>query len=88
VNSELRYEREGLGQLKMTNIGSTAVRRSIEKYQPMLGLHGHVHEVRGFIRIGRTLCVSPGSDYVAGTLKGAIIDLESSAIKEYMLTSG
>lgn len=88
VNSELKYEREGLGQLKMTNIGSTAVRKSIEKYQPMLGLHGHVHEVRGFIRIGRTLCVSPGSDYVAGTLKGAIIDLEGSAIKEYMLTSG
>lgn len=88
VNSELKYKREGLGQVKITNVGSTAVLESIEKYQPMLGLHGHVHEVRGFIRIGHTLCISPGSDYVAGTLKGAIIDLQNCTIKEYMLTSG
>jgi Icc-related predicted phosphoesterase len=44
-------------------VGSTAVRQIIEEYQPLLSLHGHVHESRGEAQIGRTRAVNPGSEY-------------------------
>jgi Icc-related predicted phosphoesterase len=88
VDSEFKYQKEGLGMIKQIYAGSTAVRQAIEMYQPMLGLHGHIHESRGFVRIGRTLCINPGSDYGNGTLRGALVDLEDGKIKEFMLTSG
>jgi len=69
-------------------VGSTAVRDAIERYQPLLGLHGHIHESRGAISIGRTLCVNPGSEYGEGILRGAVINLEAGKIKGYILTSG
>ncbi|MEM0117427.1 MAG: hypothetical protein QXV32_03175 [Conexivisphaerales archaeon] len=88
VNSQLEYERSGLGMVKVVNVGSKAVRASIEKYQPLLGLHGHIHESRGFSWLGRTLCLNPGSDYGEGMLRGALVDLEDGRVKEFMLTSG
>ncbi|MEM3638170.1 MAG: hypothetical protein QXE12_05775 [Conexivisphaerales archaeon] len=88
VNSQLEYERSGLGMVKVVNVGSKAVRTSIEKYQPLLGLHGHIHESRGFSWLGRTLCLNPGSDYGEGMLRGALVDLEDGRVKEFMLTSG
>jgi len=73
----------------MVPVGSTAVRDAIKKYQPMLGLHGHIHESRGAIKIGRTLCINPGSEYSEGILRGALIDIEGNKIKDYLLiTSG
>ncbi|MEM3685390.1 MAG: hypothetical protein QXT39_06985, partial [Conexivisphaerales archaeon] len=75
VNSQLEYERSGLGMVKVVNVGSKAVRSSIERYQPLLGLHGHIHESRGFVWLGRTLCLNPGSDYGEGMLRGALIEL-------------
>jgi Icc-related predicted phosphoesterase len=69
--------------------GSTAVREAIERFQPALGLHGHIHEARGTKRLGRTLCVNPGSSYEQGQLLGAIIDIEGGKqVKKFMLTSG
>ena len=68
--------------------GSTAVRSAIEKHQPLLGLHGHIHEARGVVRIGRTLCINPGSEYESGILRGAVIVLEDGRIRGYQLTSG
>ena len=88
VNSQLEYEKAGLGMVKIINAGSRAVKSSIEKYQPLLGLHGHIHESRGFVWLGRTLCLNPGSDYGEGTLKGALVDLEDGKLKEFILTSG
>ncbi|MEM2111633.1 MAG: phosphoesterase [Candidatus Bathyarchaeia archaeon] len=55
--------------------GSKSVRELIEKNQPLLGLHGHIHESAGFRYIGRTLCVNSGSEYEQGILRGYIIDL-------------
>lgn len=55
--------------------GSKAVRECIEKYQPLLGLHGHIHESGGSKQIGRTLCLNPGSEYESGLLRGFIVDL-------------
>ena len=70
------------------SVGSVAVRQAIEKHQPLLGLHGHIHESKGVTKIGRTTCINPGSVYEEGTLLGAIVDLEDRKIKQYYLTSG
>jgi Icc-related predicted phosphoesterase len=70
-------------------VGSTAVREAIEKFQPALSLHGHIHEARGTKRLGRTLCVNPGSSYEQGQLLGAVIDIEGGKqVKKFVLTSG
>ena len=76
------------GQIIMTSAGSTAVRESIEKYQPLAGIHGHIHESRGIVKIGRTLCFNPGSEYNSGILRGLLCELEGDAVKRYVLTSG
>ena len=72
----------------MIPVGSSALRTAIEKTQPMLGLHGHIHEGRGSTRIGRTLCINPGSMYEQGTLLGAIVQLGKNKIENYVLTTG
>jgi Icc-related predicted phosphoesterase len=69
-------------------VGSTAVRKVIEDTQPLLGLHGHIHEGRGTSRIGKTLCINPGSMYEQGTLLGAIVVLGKNKIENYVLTTG
>ena len=51
------------GQIVMHGAGSKAVRKAIEKYQPLLGLHGHIHESQSVAKIGKTTCVKPGSEY-------------------------
>lgn len=70
------------------SVGSVAVRQAIEKHQPLLGLHGHIHESKGVTKIGRTTCINPGSVYEEGTLLGAIVDLDGRKIKQYYLTAG
>ena len=69
-------------------VGSTALRKAIETHQPLLGLHGHIHEGRGASRIGKTLCINPGSMYEQGTLLGAIVTLGKNKVQDYVLTSG
>jgi len=69
-------------------VGSRSLRQAIEKHQPLLGLHGHIHESRGATRIGRTLCINPGSMYEQGGLLGALIQLGRDKIESYVLTSG
>lgn len=69
-------------------VGSTALRKAIEETQPLLGLHGHIHEGRGATRIGKTLCINPGSMYEQGTLLGAIVKLGKGKIENYVLTTG
>ena len=72
----------------MISAGSTAVRASIEKHQPLAGIHGHIHESRGMVKIGQTVCFNPGSEYNSGILKGLLCDLDKDKVKSYMLTSG
>jgi hypothetical protein len=71
-----------------SNVGSKAVLEAIKKYQPLLGLHGHIHESKAIHKIGRTTCVNPGSEYTEGTLKGVIITIDDKNIKNHMFTSG
>jgi Icc-related predicted phosphoesterase len=77
------------GSPVIAGMGSTAVRSCIERYQPMLGLHGHIHESRGEARLGRSVCVNPGSEYSEGILRGAIVTLSTrKGLKGYQLVSG
>jgi Icc-related predicted phosphoesterase len=69
-------------------VGSTALREAIQKYQPLLSLHGHIHEGRGATHIGKTLCINPGSMYEQGTLLGTIVKLGRGKIENYVLTTG
>jgi Icc-related predicted phosphoesterase len=76
----------GAGGMLVGSVGSTAVRKAIERYQPLLGLHGHVHESAGVEKLGRTLCINPGSDYGDGVLRGAIVELDSNkGVKRWQL---
>jgi Icc-related predicted phosphoesterase len=76
------------GQYVMMSAGSKAVRNAVMKYQPLLGLHGHIHESKGFCNLGRTLCLNPGSEYGEGILRGALINLSKKGYKNYILTQG
>ena len=75
------------GQPSMTHVGSISVRKTIEEYQPLLGLHGHIHESKAFEKIGRTVCINPGSTYQDGNLNAVIVDLDHE-VKNYMFISG
>jgi uncharacterized protein len=86
LTEDLRMKHAGRAPVPL---GSTAVREAIEKHQPALSLHGHIHESRGNARIGRTLCINPGSSYEQGELLGAVVDLEGGKkVKRFVLTSG
>jgi hypothetical protein len=70
-------------------VGSTAVRDAIRTYQPLLSLHGHIHESKGTTRIGNTLAINPGSMYEQGVLQGAVVDLDKrKGVRTYTLTTG
>jgi uncharacterized protein len=71
----------------MKPVGSTAVREAILKHQPLLALHGHIHESRGIQKLGRTTCINPGSVYGEGILQGVIVELGADEVR-YALTSG
>ena len=76
------------GQPSMIGGGSVSVRKAIEKYQPLLGLHGHIHECKSAVKIGRTLCLNPGSQYSEGILNGVIINIDEKSIRSHQFTSG
>jgi Icc-related predicted phosphoesterase len=72
----------------LVSVGSQAVLKVIEKYQPLLGLHGHIHEGKGTRKYRRTLCINPGSMYEQGILHGAIVELKNKKLGSYVLTAG
>jgi Icc-related predicted phosphoesterase len=78
----------GVTGVEKVSVGCKAVREAIEKYQPLLGLHGHIHESKGTIEIGRTLCINPGSEYSEGILHGALVTIGKDRVLSHMLVSG
>jgi Icc-related predicted phosphoesterase len=78
------------GGAVMKPVGSTAVRDAIQRYQPMLSVHGHIHESRGVKKMGRTLAINPGSVYGDGVLQGALLELNAkkSKVSKYLLVNG
>ena len=77
------------GAVLMGSAGSEAVRAVIETYQPLIALHGHIHESRGVAKLGKTVCVNPGSEYGEGVLHGVLVEFDGKkGLKRYQLTSG
>lgn len=88
LDDQMRPTLELGGKPRMVPVGSRAVRQAIDQYQPRLGLHGHIHESRASQKLGRTVCVNPGSEYGEGVLRGVIIDIDKKGIKSVNFTSG
>lgn len=87
LDKDLRPVMEG-GRPVIIPVGSKSVRAIIEKYQPMLGLHGHIHECRGWMKIGRTQCMNPGSEYTEGMLSAYLIEIDGSKLKKLQRVEG
>ncbi len=77
-----------LGQVRFGPVGSTAVREAIERVQPLLSLHGHIHESAAIKRMGRTIAINPGSDYSTGALNGTLVTLERDKVATHQLVRG
>ncbi|MCJ7668317.1 MAG: metallophosphoesterase [Anaerolineae bacterium] len=76
------------GRPQMIPVGSKAVRKIIEKYHPLLGLHGHIHESPGYVKIGRTQCLNPGSEYGEGVFKGYLVEINGPKITKLQRVEG
>ncbi len=76
------------GGREVRHVGSVAVKKAIAELQPAVSLHGHIHEGRGAVRLGRTMAVNPGSAYETGVLQGALVELNGNRVKSHWLTSG
>jgi Icc-related predicted phosphoesterase len=78
----------GPGGVVTQPVGSTACRKVIERFQPLIGLHGHIHESRGTFKLGRTTCINPGSEYTEGILRGALVEVRRGKLRSHQLTAG
>jgi Icc-related predicted phosphoesterase len=87
VDEDLRYVMKG-GRPHEVPTGSPAVRQIIEETQPLLSLHGHIHESKGVTKIGRTVAINPGSDYGSGHLDGCLVHLAPDRVVNQYLVSG
>jgi Icc-related predicted phosphoesterase len=87
LDADLRVV-QSMGQVKFAAVGSTAVRDFELETQPLLGLHGHIHESAGIRRLGRTIAINPGSDYATGALHGALITLKNGKVAAHQLVRG
>lgn len=84
-NQQVVYE---MGLPAQMHAGCQSLNDIIKEHQPLLGLHGHVHEGRAKINIGDTVCINPGSVYPEGILQGAMITLEDGVVVQTSLTQG
>jgi uncharacterized protein len=87
MNPDLTLKYVG-GQPNPIPVGSQAVRQVIEEFQPLIALHGHIHESRGEVRIGRTLAINTGSEYNSGHIHGAVIKLAESSVLRHQFVVG
>lgn len=87
LDKDFRPVMEG-GRPVYVPVGSRSVRAIIEKCQPLLGLHGHIHECRGWMKIGKTQCMNPGSEYTEGILSGYLIEIDGEKIKRLQRVEG
>jgi uncharacterized protein len=88
LDPQLRMTMTGAGP-ELAPVGSTAVRDAITQYQPMLALHGHIHESKGVRHMGRSTVVNPGSEYAEGVLTGAVIEIDRHrGVQDVRLVAG
>jgi uncharacterized protein len=87
VNEDFSVATKG-GDAVEIPVGSHAVREIIEEYQPLVGLHGHIHESRGMTRLGRTLCINPGSEYNTGRIHGVLLTVDTDEVRRHQFLVG
>ena len=87
LTADLKVVLDG-GEPRIVPVGSTAVRTLIEEVQPVLSLHGHIHESKAVAKIGKTTCVNPGSAYSEGVIDGAVVELRGHKIRSCQLVTG
>src|SRR5579884_1718123 len=87
LTDDLRVVTKG-GEQVLQPVGSRAVRELIERRQPLLGLHGHIHESRHAATLGRTLCLNPGSAYSEGVVDGVLVDLDGDRVVRHQFVQG
>jgi len=87
LNDDMTYKSGGQA---LRPVGSTSVLEAVKSFQPMLSLHGHIHESKGASRIGTTLALNPGSSYEEGILQAAIVNIDTKKrkVKNYQLVNG
>jgi Icc-related predicted phosphoesterase len=69
-------------------VGSTAVAEFLTRHQPLLSLHGHIHESPGAVTIGRTHAINPGSEYAEGILRGVLVTIEPDRVVGHQFVTG
>jgi uncharacterized protein len=84
-NFKIQYES---GVVRMAAVGSPAVRRALEKFQPMVSVHGHIHESAGVRKIGSTVAINPGSEYADGTLRAALVSIRGARLLGHQFING
>lgn len=77
-----------MGAQVVAPAGSTAVREALERYQPLVSLHGHIHEAGGVVRMGRTVAINAGSEYGEGVLRGVLVTVGDGELIRYQQTTG
>lgn len=77
-----------MGDLLRVPVGSTGVRRALQELQPMVSVHGHVHEAPGQSAIGRTICFNAGSEASQGILRGFVFDLGKDTLDRAFRVQG
>jgi len=78
----------GPGGLQVEHVGSKAVKDAIKRYQPLIGLHGHIHEAAGTDKIGKTSAINPGSEYGENVLRGFVISFSDQGVKDFWKVEG
>jgi Icc-related predicted phosphoesterase len=81
LDGDLRPVLTGTGDLTYVSVGSTAYRDVLQRFQPALAIHGHIHEAGGHASLGQTLCINPGSEYFSGILKAYVVELDRDSIR-------
>jgi len=74
-----------------TPVGSRAVRRFLERVQPRLALHGHIHESpqesgAWKAAVGRTVCIQPGQ--APGSLTAVVGTLDGMTFERLVIPEG
>jgi len=87
LTKDLRIKSD-LSTILLAHVGSKAVRAALEKYQPLLGLHGHIHESDAYEKLGETVIINPGSEYEKGILRGCVIEIIEGQVDNYLRISG
>src|SRR5256884_7170503 len=77
-----------MGDVLRVPVGSTGVRRALKELQPLVSVHGHVHESGGQSKIGRTTCFNAGSEANQGILRGFVFDLGKDKLERAFRVQG